>query len=89
MYGLEGVNLLDSLKQAAATGVREAKASLLARGGEAIASTPEGQQAIKDSLFQQGSSKLQSAISSVPPIMWYGLVGSGLYLLFSRRRGRR
>lgn len=84
MYSDLGFDLLQDLKAAAAAGIKTTKAVLLARGGQAIAATPEGQQAIRQSLAQQAADRAADLFSS--PIVPIALGLGAVYFLFGRRR---
>jgi len=89
MYGDLGFDLLESLKEAAAAGVAATKASLLTRGGTAIAASPEGQAAIKQSLIEQAQTKGRTVAQGIPLSVLLGAGGLVLYFAFFRRRRRR
>lgn len=78
-------DLLSKAKTVLSNEAAKKKAELLQQGGRLIASTPEGQQGIKDELAARGQ---RIVVAALP----YGTLLAGgilLYFLFSPRRSRR
>lgn len=87
-YGALGLDLLQTLKTALGAGKQAAQDVLLSKAGTAIARSPQGQAAIKQSLVAQGKEAAVSVLDTVRPFLIPALVLGGLYYV-TRNRGRR